>query len=401
MDTSYLLPKQFRTSGTTCGIKDSGRSDLALFVSDCPATAAGVFTTNRVVGAPVEVSRSRVPSQNIRAIVINSGNANACTGEKGHQDALAMTSQVASELGCNPEQVLVCSTGIIGVPLPLDVITAGIPNAMAACESTKDGFKDAATAMMTTDTFAKLATEQVITASGKIRVSGSAKGAAMIAPNMATMLAVIMTDAALTPEQCDAILRFATDRTFNCISVDGHMSTSDTVLLLANGATGEPVMNKADEEEIQQAVTNVCEKLATDIIRDAEGAGHFVTVDVSGFDFRETAFRIAKEIAESALVKTAITGNDPNWGRITSAAGYAGVEFDPAYLSLTINGIVVYRSGSPVAFDEALLSQIMQQKDVHLLLELSGGPQSGSQSVRFWTSDLTQEYVRLNSEYTT
>jgi glutamate N-acetyltransferase/amino-acid N-acetyltransferase len=401
VDTSHLLPKQFRTSGTTCGIKDSGRSDLALFVSDRPAAAAGVFTTNRVVGAPVDVSRSRVPSNNIRAIVINSGNANACTGEEGHQAALAMTSQVASELGCNPEQVLVCSTGIIGVPLPLNVITAGIPNAVAACEATKDSFKDAATAMMTTDTFAKLSTEQATTANGEVRVSGSAKGAAMIAPDMATMLAVIMTDAALTPKQCDAILRFATDRTFNCISVDGHMSTSDTVLLLANGAVDEPVTNKADEEAIQQAVTNVCEKLATDIIRDAEGAGHFVTVDVSGFDLRETAFQIAKEIAESALVKTAITGNDPNWGRITSAAGYAGVEFDPAYLSLTINGMVVYRSGSPVPFDAAASSQTMQQKDVHLLLELSGGPRSGSQSVRFWTSDLTQEYVRLNSEYTT
>ena len=401
MDTSHLLPKQFRTSGSTCGIKASGRSDLALFVSDRPAAAAGVFTTNRVVGAPVEVSRSRVPSNNIRAVVINSGNANACTGEEGHQAALAMTSQVAGELGCNPEQVLVCSTGIIGVPLPLDVIAAGIPNAVAACESTNDSFKDAATAMMTTDTFAKLASEQASTASGKVRVSGTAKGAAMIAPNMATMLAVVMTDAALTPEQCNEILRFATDRTFNCISVDGHMSTSDTVLLLANGAACEPVTNKADEEAIQLAVTNVCEKLATDIIRDAEGAGHFITVDVSGFDLRKTAFQIAKEIAESVLVKTAIAGNDPNWGRITSAAGYAGVDFDPAYLTLTINGTVVFRSGSPVPFDEAALSQTMQQKDVHLLLKLSGGPRSGSQSVRFWTSDLTQEYVRLNSEYTT
>jgi len=401
VDTSHLLPKHFRTSGSTCGIKDSGRSDLALFVSDRPAAAAGVFTTNRVVGAPVEVSRSRVPSSDIRAVVINSGNANACTGEEGHQAALAMTSHVASELGCNPEQVLVCSTGIIGVPLPLDVITAGIPNAVAACESSQDSFNAAATAMMTTDTFAKLSTEQATIANGEIRVSGSAKGAAMIAPNMATMLAVIMTDAALTPEQCDAILRFATERTFNCISVDGHMSTSDTVLLLANGAASEPVTDKADEEAIQRAVTNVCEKLATDIIRDAEGAGHFVTVDVSGFDLRETAFQIAKEIAESALVKTAITGNDPNWGRITSAAGYAGVEFDTAHLSLAINGTVVYRFGSPVPFDEAALSQSMQQKDVHLLLELSDGPRSGSQSVRFWTSDLTQEYVRLNSEYTT
>jgi len=401
VDTSRVLPTKFRTSGSTCGIKDSGQPDLALFISDEPAAAAGVFTTNRVVGAPVDVSRSRVPAAAVRAVVINSGNANACTGNAGQQAALNMTARVASELNCKPEQVLVCSTGIIGVPLPVDLITAAIPNGVAISTSNESSFHDAAAAMMTTDTFPKLTSVDVTTPTGAVRVAGAAKGATMIAPDMATMLAVIMTDAALNSEQCEAILQFAVNRSFNCISVDGHMSTSDTVLFLANGASESAAAGKSDEASIRAAVAQVCEKLAIDIIRDGEGAEHFITVEVSGLDTRKAAFQIAKEVAESMLVKTAIAGNDPNWGRITSAAGYAGVEFDPGQLSLTINGTEVFRSGSPVAFNESALSQNMQQEDVHLLLEISGGPRSGSQTVRFWTSDLTQEYVRLNSEYTT
>ena len=401
MAVSTALPNGYRTSGSTCGIKDSGQPDLALFVSDKPASASGVFTTNRVVGAPVRVSIDRVPAKSVRAVVINSGNANACTGDEGHHAALTMTARVASELRCKPEQVLVCSTGIIGVPLPLNLILAGIPNAVAACTSSPDSFRNAAAAMMTTDTFPKLTSVEKSTSAGTIHVSGAAKGAAMIAPNMATMLAVVMTDAALTREQCDTILRFAVDRSFNCISVDGHTSTSDTVVLMANGESGQSITDDADETIILNAVTDVCEKLATDIIRDAEGAGHFITIDVSGFDTRKNAFLIAKTIAESALVKTAIAGNDPNWGRVTSAAGYSGIPFDPGHLSLTINGTAVYRTGRPVSFDESVLSQTMQAEDVHLLLELTGGPNAGNQSVRFWTSDLTQEYVRLNSEYST
>jgi len=342
-----------------------------------------------------------LPADNIRAVVINSGNANACTGDKGLQAAQAMTSAVAEELGCDADQVLVCSTGIIGVQMPLEKIVSGIPQGVRTCARDDARFHDAAAAMMTTDTFPKTVSSDVVTAGGTVRVSGAAKGAAMIAPNMATMLAVVMTDAKLSSAQCDVILRHAVDRSFNCISVDGHMSTSDTVLLLANGAVESSTETGADEASVIAAVTNVCEKLATDIIRDAEGAGHFVTIDVQGLGTREEAYRVAKAVAESALVKTAITGNDPNWGRITSAAGYAGVAFEPGQLSLTINGVLVYHHGSPVVFDESSLSQLMASGDVHFLLELSGGPASGSESVRFWTSDLTQDYVRLNSEYTT
>lgn len=224
----------------------------------------------------------------------------------------------------------------------------------------------------------------------------------MIAPNMATMLCVLMTDVRLTQQQCQDVLKFAVDRSFNCISVDGHMSTSDTVLLLANGNSGSAPEGEHELTIVRDSVAAVCEKLAQDIIRDAEGAEHFITIDVKGFETRESAFRIAKEIADSALVKTAITGADPNWGRITSAAGYAGIDFDVSYLSLRINGTPVFEGGTPVRFDASDLSrQMKESRNVHLELTLSGGPASGDESVRFWTSDLTQEYVRLNSEYTT
>ena len=396
------LPAGFRVSGTTCGIKASGKSDLALFVSDHPAAASGVFTTNRVVGAPVTVSRNRVPSGHARALVINSGNSNACTGEQGLNDARQMTAEVAAALGCDAEQVLVCSTGIIGVNLPMGLISAGIPPAVESLAASDAAFRDAATAMMTTDTFAKQASVDVELSTGIVRVAGAAKGAAMIAPNMATMLCVVMTDAKLTAEQCDELLHFGVERTFNCISVDGHMSTSDTVLLFASGATDVALETDADYILIRDAIQQACEKLATDIIRDAEGAGHFITVDVEGFESREAAFKVAKEIAESALVKTAITGNDPNWGRITSAAGYAGINFDSSFLSLIINTTEVFHAGTPVDFDEEVLSnQMRDNREVCFRLKLSGGPASGTESVRFWTSDLTQEYVRLNSEYKT
>lgn len=395
------LPIGFSASGLTCGIKASGKSDLALFVSDRPAAVAGVFTTNQVCGAPVIVSRRRVPSEGARAVIINSGNSNAATGEPGIRDAEAMTARVASVLGCQPESVLVCSTGVIGVPLPLPLLDAGIPRAAEELGRSDEHLLAAATAMMTTDTFPKLFSVDVPVTAGRIRVSGVCKGAAMIAPNMATMLAVVLTDARLSSDQCSQMLRQAVDQTFNCISVDGHMSTSDTVLLLAGGAT-ETELTAADLESVSQAITDISRLLATSIIRDAEGADHFITIDVSGLASRAEAFRMAKEIANSPLVKTAITGGDPNWGRIVSAAGYAGVNFDPAWLSLRINGTQVYTAGTPVPFDHVALSHsIKAHRDVHLELHVAGGPASGDHAARFWTSDLTAEYVRLNSEYTT
>jgi glutamate N-acetyltransferase/amino-acid N-acetyltransferase len=397
--TSIALPVGFRAAGVACGIKsDPSKPDLALFVADRPSSAAGVFTTNLVCGAPVKVSRARLPRATARAVIVNSGNANACTGARGDEDAHWMTAQVANQLDCSAEDVLVCSTGVIGRFLPREKLAAGIPAAASRLASSAENFRDAATAMMTTDTFPKLATRSRGVGASDLRVSGVAKGAAMIAPNMATMLSVLFTDAALDPRQADAILRRAVERSFNCISVDGHMSTSDTVLLLASGARQVPSLDGGDLTLIQEMVDEVAAELAQAIIRDAEGADHFITLDVRGTKTREDAVRIARAITDSPLVKTAIAGGDPNWGRIISAAGYAGVPFQEEDLSLKVNGVPLYRSGAPTDFDAKSLSQgLRTNRDVLIELNLA----LGNEAVRFWTSDLTAEYVRLNADYTT
>jgi glutamate N-acetyltransferase/amino-acid N-acetyltransferase len=392
------LPQRFLAAGHACGIKsDPGKLDLALFVSEVPCAAAGVFTQNRVAGAPVKVSRERVPRGTARAVLLNSGNSNSCTGDRGVDDARWMTAEAAQALGCAADDVLVCSTGVIGHFLPLEKLGAGIPQAVAKLSGSPEAFHQAACGMMTTDTFAKQSTRQVEIGGRAVIVSGACKGAAMIAPNMATMLAVVLTDAKLTPNEADAALRHAVDRSFNCISVDGHTSTCDTVLLLANGAAGATTASDADRFSVQTAIDEVCAELAQAIIRDAEGAAHFVTLDVRGLRTRGDAARIARAVADSALVKTAIAGNDPNWGRIVSAAGYAGVPFTERDASLTLNGIPLYRQGTPADHDAAAVSQSMKSGQVHIDLEFS----LGGEAVRFWTSDLTAEYVRLNSEYTT
>jgi len=392
------LPRGFRVAGVACGIKsDPGKLDLALFVSETPCAAAGVFTQNLVHGAPVKVSRERVPAATARAVVINSGNANACTGERGLADAERMTELVAAELGCEPQSVLVCSTGVIGHFLPFEKIAAGIPQVAAQLKPDAASLTQAAQAIMTTDTFHKLATRQIMVGETEVTITGVAKGAAMIGPNMATMLSVIMTDAALSPETADAMLRHAVDRSFNCISVEGHTSTSDTVILLANASAGGP-MDETAGDALQQAFDEVAAELAQAIIRDAEGADHIITIDVAGLTTREDAFRIAKTVAESVLVKTAVTGADPNWGRIVSAVGYAGITLREEDITLRLNGTLLYEQGSPVSYDEAAVSQSMRDnREVHV--DLICG--NGASTVRYWTSDLTAEYVRLNSEYTT
>lgn len=391
------LPLGFRAAGLACGIKPSGRDDLFLLVSETPCAAAGVFTTNLVCGAPVKVSRERVPGAAIRAVLINAGNANACTGERGIADARTMTAEAAALLGCRPEEVLVCSTGVIGHFLPMEKLAAGIRRIVPELKATPEAFLGAVRAIMTTDTFPKLSGRELALGGQTVRVTGACKGAAMIAPNMATMLGVIATDAKLTPQQADRLLRHAVDRSFNCISVEGHTSTSDTVFLLANGAAGAGPLSEADLERLAEAIDAVAEELATQIIRDAEGAEHFVTIDVRGLATRDDAARVAKTIAEGPLVKTAITGNDPNWGRIVSAAGYAGPALRESEMSLRLNGTLLYERGAPVAFDAAAVSASMKQGEVQIDLVCGSGPGA----VRYWTCDLTAEYVRLNSEYTT
>ena len=395
MPDQLPLPLGFRTAGHACGIKsDPSKLDLSLFVSERASTAAGVFTQNRVVGAPVKVSRARVPSTSARAVVINSGCSNACTGERGVADAERMTALVAEQLGCAPTDVLVCSTGVIGHFLPMEKIAAGIPAANAKLDASPEAFHAAARAMMTTDTVPKQAMRQVTINGTQVTISGACKGAAMIAPNMATMLAVVMTDAQLSPEAASTLLRDAVTRSFNCISVDQHTSTSDTVLLLANGAAGT---DAGRSPEFATALEDVCAELAQQIIRDAEGAGHFVTVDVTGAKSYMDAYQMAKAVTDSPLVKTAVTGNDPNWGRIVSAAGYAGVPFEETDCSLSVNGTEVYHAGAPTQYDESAVSAAMATGEVHIELSFT----LGDAKCRCWTCDLTAEYVRLNSDYTT
>lgn len=394
------LPAGFRVAGVACDVKGngSGKRDLALFVSDEPATSAGVFTTNLVNGAPVKVSRNRVGRMTTRAVLMNSGNSNACTGERGIADAEQMTAEVAKRLGCEADDVLVCSTGVIGRFLPMDRISAGLPEVLAALGVTEQSLDNAARAIMTTDTFPKVATRAVAVGGKVVRVTGVCKGAAMIAPNMATMLSLVMTDAYLTPGEADAAIRRAVGQSFNCISVDGHMSTSDTVLLLANGAAGVSPTSPDEQSSIQAAIDEVTSELARLIIADGEGADHEIVIDVTGLRTRDEAWRIARSIAESPLVKTAIHGADPNWGRIISAAGYAGVPLVDANMTLELNGFRLYEDGAPLPFDAAVVSASLRENR-HVRIDLRFN--LGSAGIRFWTCDLTAEYVRLNADYTT
>jgi len=389
----WHLARGYRYAGIVSGLRsEPDRRDLAVVISDRPAAAAGVFTQNRVCAAPVQVSRARLPRPDARAIVICSGNANACTGEQGLADARRMAELVAGELRCRPDQVLVASTGVIGRPLPMPVLEAGIPTAMREAAPGREAFQHAAQAILTTDNGIKIATRQF----PGFTVTGFAKGAAMIGPNLATMLAFIFTDAAVGETDVHSTLRAAVEQSFNCISVEGHTSTNDTVFLLANGEGRD--LGGPDLATFRDAVTSVCVELARKIAIDAEGAEHLITIDVEGCRNDTEAKQVAKTIAESALVKTAVFGADPNWGRVVSAAGYSGVPFEERDLSLWMGDLLLYRSGTPVPFDAAAASAYLKHnREVHLKLRFA----LGSGRCTFHTCDLTNEYVRLNADYTT
>ncbi|HJT32500.1 MAG TPA: bifunctional glutamate N-acetyltransferase/amino-acid acetyltransferase ArgJ [Pirellulales bacterium] len=393
------VPKGFRLAGVHAGIKrNAEKLDLTLVVSDRPATASGVYTQNLVFAAPVKLDRSRTPSEHVRAVVINSGNANACTGPRGDRDAERMAELAAAACGARAEQALVLSTGMIGEFLPMEKVEAGIAAAAQKLADDEAALVSAAQGMMTTDTRHKLVGRRLRLSRGEVQLTGMAKGAAMIGPRMATMLGLILTDVAIAPAQAQEALTAAVDDSFNCISVDGHMSTNDTVLLVANGAAGLPPLAGADLDLFRVALGEVCGELARAIAADGEGATHLVVIDVRGCATRQAAHRIAKTIAESPLVKTAVAGADPNWGRIVSAAGYSGVPFDPAGVSLQVNGFTLYEAGAPAACDPKAVSQsIRQQYETHVVLQF----REGTAAVRFWTTDLTTEYVRLNADYHT
>jgi glutamate N-acetyltransferase/amino-acid N-acetyltransferase len=389
----WHLARGFRYAGIVSKLRsEPDRRDLAVILSDRPAAAAGVFTQNRVCAAPVQVSQARLPSAEIRAVVICSGNANACTGEQGVRDAERMAELVASEIGCHPRQVLVASTGVIGRPLPMPILEAGIPKAVRTAEPGTKALTDAAHAILTTDTQIKVSTRQF----GEYSVTGFAKGAAMIGPNLATMLGFILTDAPISPVLLQDILRASADHSFNCVSVEGHTSTNDTVFVLANG-DGPPLEGNA-ATPISRVISEVCDDLARQIAADAEGANHLITIDVEGCRSDEEARTIAKTIADSALVKTAVFGADPNWGRVVSAAGYSGVAFEEKDLSLWMGDMLLYRNGTPLPFDEATASAYLKNnREVRFRLVFHHGPGH----CRFYTCDLTYEYVKLNADYTT
>lgn len=393
------VPVGFRMAGVYCGIKrNTSKLDLSLIVSDRPAVAAGVYTRNLVFAAPVALDRSRTPYDSARVVVINSGNANACTGERGLRDAEEMARLAATACGAAASQALVLSTGIIGNFLPMDKISQGIGAASAALSADEDALVAAARGMLTTDTTHKLAGRSLTLGGRTIQITGMAKGAAMIGPNMATMLGVLLTDAPLDVQTAQELLADVADQSFNCISVDGHMSTNDTVLLVANGAAGGAKLAGGELDAFRAALLETCQELARSIPADGEGATHVITLEVRGCASVAAARQIAKTVADSPLVKTAVAGADPNWGRIVSAAGYAGVPFDPARVELHVNGTLLYRRGTPVDFDaDAVSASIRGQRDTSVVLEFG----EGSAATTFWTTDLTAEYVRLNADYHT
>jgi glutamate N-acetyltransferase/amino-acid N-acetyltransferase len=329
-------------------------------------------------------------------VVVCSGNANACTGARGLEDARRMTALAAIPVGCLPEHLLVCSTGVIGRLLPMSQIEDGIVRAARSLETTEAAFQRAAKAILTTDTRIKVATQILHLGGQEVKLTGFAKGAAMIGPNLATMLAFVFTDAAVSPGDLDVLARRAADRSFNLISVEGHTSTNDTLLLFANGSS-KPLEGEA-LVQWGYAATTVCADLARTIAADAEGATHLIVLEVEGLRDDEEARRIAKAVANSPLVKTAIFGADPNWGRIVSAAGYAGVDFEEEHLSLWLGDLPLYQAGTPQPFDPTTASAYLKNnREVHLRLRFTLGRGRCS----FWTSDLTHDYVRLNADYTT
>lgn len=396
---TYALPRGFRAAGVHCGIKqDPQKEDLALVVSDRDMTAAGVYTKNRVCAAPVQLDRQRTPLATSRAVVINSGNANACTGERGMQDAVQMTEWTAGRCEIDPGQVLVLSTGVIGAHLPMEAIRGGIEAAGDALGDSSDHVTAAARGMLTTDSHPKFTGRALDDITPGARLLGLAKGAAMIGPNMATMLGVIATDLALAPDVAQEMLSSAVNRTFNCISVEGHTSTNDTVLLLANGAARPDNLSDTECDLFASRLEDVCTELARSIPSDGEGASHLITVIVRGCADEAEARQIAKVVADSPLVKTAITGADPNWGRIVSAAGYSGVPFEPDAIRLKLNGTPIFEHGTPLPIIETEVSESIRANfETVIELELA----RGNGAIRYWTCDLTAEYIRLNADYRT
>ncbi len=387
-------PQGYLAAGVSAGIKKKNL-DLAVLFSSQPASAAGVFTLNQVQAAPVLLSKRNLKESKgrMRGVLINSGCANACTGKRGMEDARITARCLASRLDVEPSRIFVASTGMIGSFLPVRKMMKGISAAVSALSS-EGGFA-AAQAIMTTDTREKYFAVEGRIAGKKVRIGGIAKGAGMIHPQMATMIAVLTTDAWIPPGRLNRLLHRAVDRTFNCLTIDGDTSTNDTVAILANGASAAVISDGRAESYFEKGLTIVCEELAKSIARDGEGATKFVEILVTGSSDFKSARTVAKAIAHSSLVKTAIYGEQLNWGRILSAVGYSGIPFNPARIRLSLNGIPIFREGSPVVSTRLRAEKAMRLHD--LLIEVDLG--DGRASARVWTCDLSREYVDINASY--
>ncbi|MBU6422961.1 MAG: bifunctional glutamate N-acetyltransferase/amino-acid acetyltransferase ArgJ [Chloroflexota bacterium] len=384
----------FTAGATAAGVKhgDAGRLDVALLVAERPCVAAAAFTRNQVIAAPCVVTRRHVARGPLRAVVVNSGNANACTGEQGEHDALAMAAAAAQAVGARTEEVAVASTGVIGIPLPLDRIVRSLPR----IRPTVEGWDPFSRAIMTTDTRPKVAEREVWLRGAPVRIGGIAKGAGMIHPDMATLLAFVTTDARLDTAGAQRALRSAVDASFNAISVDGDTSTNDTALLLASGASGIAVDGDAWEPFVD-ALTDVCGELARAIVADGEGATKVFEVRVQGAATAADALAAARTITTSNLVKTAIHGADPNWGRILAAAGRSGARLDQRRASVRIGGVDVFSRGSPSTWDANEVRAVFERATIEIDVDLG----VGDATAKAWGCDLSAEYVHINADYTT
>ena len=390
-------PQGFKAAGVRAGIKKNGNLDVAVIHTERKAAVAGVFTKNLVAAAPVHLSKIVVGTGTAHAVVANAGCANACTGEQGIRDAEKMAQVAADELHCNRDDVIVASTGLIGSNLPMDKMTAGIKHAVK--ELSREGSVNAGNAIVTTDTYSKACATEVTIGGVEVRFGAIAKGSGMIRPDMATMLCFITTDADIDQKLLQTALSDATEVSFNCISVDGDMSTNDTVVVLANGAAGNKkiVAKDSDYEKFFETLKNLCVELAKRIAADGEGATKFLTINVTGAKTFADAKRVGMSVANSPLVKTAFFGQDPNPGRTICAVGYAGVAFVPEKISIAFGGLNVYADGLVTKFDEDAMRKVLAAHDIVVDIELG----LGNVAATVYTCDLSYEYVKINGEYTT
>jgi glutamate N-acetyltransferase/amino-acid N-acetyltransferase len=391
-DGNVTTPQGFKAAAAHCGLKRK-RLDLALLYSELPAACAGAFTTNLVKAAPIRWSQKVVAGGVCRAVVINSGNANACTGPRGENDAARMAEMVAAKCGCAPEQVIVGSTGVIGVPLDMTKVKNGIDEAYDHLSA--QGGQLATEAILTTDTIPKHLAVEVRLSGGTVTLGGMAKGSGMIHPNMATMMAYVTTDAQIEAASLQKALSASVNRSYNMISVDGDTSTNDMAIVLANGASGVVVASEEDMRVFQEALDYINIELAKMIARDGEGATKLIEVCVEGARSLEDARKIARSISTSNLVKTAIFGEDANWGRVLCAAGYSGAQFVPDKVDIYLGDVQVAKQGGSLPFDEAKAKLVLQKSDVRILLQLH----DGEHNAIAWTCDFTYDYVKINATY--